>query len=270
MTGTGTDQMHGLGPLSPLLPAVQEAGRIAMAIYARDVDVASKPDGSPVTEADIAVNDVLCEALEHQFPGIAIVTEERVKTHVALAPGKPFFLVDPIDGTKEFIARTGEFTINVALVENGLPVAGIVSAPAMGRLFVGAQGDGAFEIAESGTVLRLGVRTCPDAMTAVASRSHGTPETEAFLADLGVTDRVSAGSSLKFCLLAAGEADVYPRFGPTMEWDTAAGQAVLAAAGGLVYAASGEPLAYGKPSYRNPHFIACSPGAARRCGLAAA
>ena len=261
--------MDASGRLAPLIPAIRKAERVALAVYERPVDVTTKSDGSPVTQADIAVNDILCEAIGRLFPSMAIVSEEREASHTLPDPGRPFFLIDPIDGTKEFIHHTGEFTINVALIENRMPVAGIVSAPALGRLFAGSAGLGAAEISAGGKIRRLGVRECPQAMTAVASRSHCTPETEAFLSRHGVAERVSAGSSLKFCLLAAGEADVYPRFGPTMEWDTAAGHAVLAAAGGQVYGAGGGPLTYGKTSCRNPDFIACSPGAARRCGLAA-
>ena len=267
-------QQSGLatGPYFPvdgpqgLVAVVVEAGHLAMAIYGRDFTVASKSDNSPVTEADRAVDAFLAPHLARLFPGIPVVTEEQADSHGQVITG-PFFLVDPIDGTKEFIARTGEFTINVALIEEGRPVAGIVSAPALERIFVGVTGKGAFEIAADGAQRRLAVRPCAADMTAVASRSHNTPATDAFLETNRITERVSAGSSLKFCLLAAGEADVYPRFGPTMEWDTAAGHAVLAAAGGMVLLEGGDPLAYGKPGYRNPDFIACSPDAARRCGL---
>ncbi len=255
------------GMLDALMPALRNAERVAMAIHDRAPDVQQKADGSPVTEADIAVNDIVCAALAEHMPSIPVVTEERAETHAAVEGGT-FLLVDPIDGTKEFVAKTGEFTINIALIVDGRPVAGIVSAPALGRLFVGVAGQGAFELMADGDQRPLEVRTCSDAMTAVASRSHCTPDTEAFLARHGVTERVSAGSSLKFCLLAAGEADVYPRFGPTMEWDTAAGHAVLAAAGGMVLLEDGATLAYGKPEYRNPNFIACTPGAASRCKLA--
>ena len=249
-----------------LFGLVLEAGVRAMAIYERDFSVSQKEDKSPVTEADHAVDAFLAPHLERLFPGIPVVTEERVETHGASIDG-PFLLVDPIDGTKEFIARTGEFTINVALILGTRPVAGIVYAPALDRMFIGIEGQGAFETSISGEPQPLKVRPCAVEMTAVASRSHNTPATEAFLETNRITERVSAGSSLKFCLLAAGEADVYPRFGPTMEWDTAAGHAVLAAAGGMVLLEGGDPLAYGKPGYRNPDFIACSPDAAHRCGL---
>jgi len=246
--------------IDALCALAQAGGEIAMRHYGRVGEVRSKADSSPLTAADIEVDACLCDGLAAAFPGIPVVTEERARSHVPGFAGRRFFLVDPIDGTKEFIQARGEFTINVALVEDGRPVAGVVGAPALGRLFCGVAGKGSFE-------LRDGVRTPlalaqPDngALTVVASRSHLTPETEAFLKANRVGRLTNAGSSLKFCLLAAGEADLYPRFGPTMEWDTAAGHAVLAAAGGVVEEISGLPLQYGKPGYRNPFFLAYTPG----------
>ncbi|GIL01118.1 MAG: 3'(2'),5'-bisphosphate nucleotidase CysQ [Alphaproteobacteria bacterium] len=239
-----------------------EGGRIAMRHYGEVGEVQAKADSSPLTAADLEVDQYLCEGLAARFPGTAVVTEERAATHAPERAASRFFLVDPIDGTKEFIQARGEFTINIALIEDRRPVAGVVCAPAIGRLFAGAAGAGAFEMPATGGPQRPLSLASPDneALVVVASRSHLTPETQHFLDTNRVGRLTNAGSSLKFCLLAAGEADLYPRFGPTMEWDTAAGHAVLAAAGGFVEEISGRPLEYGKPGYRNPFFIAYTPG----------
>ncbi len=237
-----------------------------MDIYERDFDIALKKDNSPVTEADLVVDEIIASALEKHFPHIPVVSEERTLGHVLNKEVEKFFLVDPIDGTKEFIKKTDEFTINVALIEHGIPIAGVVYAPAMGRLFIADIDGSALELDEKENKTPLSVRDCASSdLIAVASRSHNTPETQAFLDDYNIEECVSAGSSLKFCLLAAGEADIYPRFGPTMEWDTAAGHAVLRAAGGQVTNLDRSPLTYGKTDFRNPNFIASSPGAAKRC-----
>lgn len=241
---------------------VTEGGAIAMRHYGRVGEVIAKADNSPLTAADLEVDAYLCDMLAEHFPEIPVVTEERASTQRPGHAGNRFFLVDPIDGTKEFVQGRGEFTINIALIENGKPVAGVVCAPAVGRLFFGTAGQGAFEMPSGGGNARqLAFRT-PDnaALVVVASRSHLTQETQAFLDANRVGRLTNAGSSLKFCLLAAGEADLYPRFGPTMEWDTAAGHAVLSAAGGFVEEISGRPLDYGKSGYRNPFFIAYTPG----------
>lgn len=247
--------------IDDLIEVTLKAGETAMAFYARDHDVTIKQDNSPVTEADLAVDDLLFPVLRERYPDIPVVTEERAATQGVMPRQGKFFLVDPIDGTKEFIKKTGEFTINIALVEDGVPVAGIVYAPAIGRLFVGDISTGAREIDSAGNSMRMSVRGCGEDMTAVASRSHLTKDTEDFISQNKISDCVNAGSSLKFCLVAAGEADIYPRFGPTMEWDTAAGHAVLLAAGGQVLTCEGSPLSYGKPQFRNPYFIAASPTA---------
>ncbi|QKV18764.1 3'(2'),5'-bisphosphate nucleotidase CysQ [Oricola thermophila] len=248
-------------PIQDLMQITRQAGDTAMAIYSRKHDVAIKEDNSPVTEADLAVDNLLFPALTERYPEIPVVTEERAATQ-SIEPGRGrFFLVDPIDGTKEFINKTGEFTINIALIEDGHPVAGIVHAPAAGRMFVGTSSGGAYEIDEDGTSREIRVRACEANLTAVASRSHMTEDTELFISENKIGNCVNAGSSLKFCLVAAGEADIYPRFGPTMEWDTAAGHAVLSAAGGRVLTCDGSPLSYGKPKFRNPYFIAASPTA---------
>jgi 3'(2'), 5'-bisphosphate nucleotidase len=247
--------------IDDLIEATRQAGETAMEYYSRDHDVALKDDNSPVTEADLAVDNLLYPLLSGRYPEVPVVTEERATTHEAAHGHRRFFLVDPIDGTKEFIKKTGEFTINIALIENGHPIAGIVYAPAIRRMFVGDISSGAREIGPDGSSHKIAVRSCAAVPTAVASRSHLTKETETFISENKISDCVNAGSSLKFCLVAAGEADIYPRFGPTMEWDTAAGHAVLAAAGGRVLTCDGSPLSYGKPQYRNPYFIAASPTA---------
>ncbi|MEZ5871696.1 MAG: 3'(2'),5'-bisphosphate nucleotidase CysQ [Nitratireductor sp.] len=245
-----------------LADLVRHGGNIAMRYHGRLSSVEHKADNSPLTEADLAVDEFLCRELASAFPDIPVVTEERAATHASGFSGDRFFLVDPIDGTKEFVQSRGEFTVNVGLIENGIAVAGAVCAPAVGRLFAGAAGLGAFEEHSSGGERRV-LKAKPvdnNALVVVASRSHLTAETEAFIAANPVGKLANAGSSLKFCLLASGEADLYPRFGPTMEWDTAAGHAVLSAIGGKVEEISGEPLQYGKPGYRNPFFIAYTPG----------
>lgn len=245
--------------LVSIVAAVRHAADAALAIYRRHLDsgcaVRAKGDGSPLTEADLLVDALLWEALTRIAPDIPIVTEERTETHAVHAPR--FFLVDPIDGTKEFVRGTDEWTVNVGLIEDGVPTLGVIAAPALGRLFA-ADADGPWEMV--GVERRpLRVRPSPDAPTCVASRSHRTPETDAVLGLNNAGEIVAAGSSLKFCLIASGEADLYPRLGPTMEWDTAAGDAILRASGGRVRSLESGvlgPLRYGKPDWRNPHFVA--------------
>lgn len=244
--------------LEGLVDPVRDAGRLIMEIHRRGVASRDKPDGSPVTEADEAAEKVLLAALAEVAPGIAVISEENASSH-SIAPADCFFLVDPIDGTKEFLRPDGNgaFTVNIGLVIKGAPVMGIVFAPALDRLFCGLVGDGATETA-AGVSRDISVRPVPaGGALAVASRSHRDQETNDWLAANSITETVATGSSVKFCLLAAGEADVYPRFGPTMEWDTAAGDAVLRAAGGTVITPHGAPYEYGKPEYRNLPFIAC-------------
>ena len=239
-----------------------EAGEAIMEVYrAGDLDVAAKADDSPVTRADLAADRIISDGLTARFPGLPLVTEEQAETHRAAGPD--FLIVDPLDGTKEFVRRRGDFTVNIALVEAGQPTLGVVYAPARDRLFLTLPDGGAVEQTPAdGGERAIGV-TAPDnrALRIVASKSHRSDELEAYIARYDVADSVAAGSSLKFCLVAAGEADFYPRLGPTMEWDTAAGHAVLAAAGGLVIdRATMRPLAYGKPGFRNGHFLALAPG----------
>lgn len=234
-----------------------EAGEAIMAVYATDFAVRGKSDASPVTEADERAEAVILARLHDLTPDIPVVAEESVAAGHIPEVAERFWLVDPLDGTKEFINRNGEFTVNIALIEAGVPVLGVVFAPALGRMFGGAVGVGAF-VADPDSRRAIHVRHPPaDGLTVVASRSHGDAEAlDRFLYGRKVAALRSAGSSLKLCLVASGEADVYPRLGRTMEWDIAAGHAVLLAAGGLVSDLQGQPLRYGKPGFDNPHFAA--------------
>ncbi len=250
--------------IEALLATAVAAGRAALEIYRGAFTVTQKADQSPVTAADHAAEKLILQQLAQLAPGVPVVAEEAVAAGSIPQVGEEFFLVDPLDGTKEFIHRRGEFTVNIALIRRRAPTLGVVYAPVGGMLYAGNVATGrafrcphAADAAAPGAREPLRVRPVPAAgVTAVVSRSHSTPETEAYLEHYPITDRVSVGSSLKFCLVAAGEADLYPRLGPTMEWDTAAGHAVLVAAGGRVLAPGGEPLAYGKPDFRNSFFIA--------------
>lgn len=244
-----------------------EAGQAIMEVYARaDMDVREKIDASPVTEADEAADALISAGLAKAFPDLPLVTEEQAATHdLDVAT---FLIVDPLDGTKEFVKRRGDFTVNIALVEDRAPVLGVVYAPAKGRLFMtsadggAVEETGAFDPGVVGELRSITVaRPNNAALRIVASKSHRDQATDDYIDLYRVADAVSAGSSLKFCLVAAGEADFYPRLGPTMEWDTAAGHAVLRAAGGeVVERASHKPLLYGKNGFRNPHFLALAPG----------
>lgn len=248
---------------------MREASRIALSHYNgfdAATGVMSKADDSPLTRADIEVDAYLVAELAAAFPDIPVVTEEAAASHQLDVSGGTFFLVDPIDGTKEFINKRDEFTVNIGLIVKGFPVAGMVCAPALGRCFVGNVEAGAHEI-DLDTGASSPIRAIPpdpSGYMVVASRSHLSEETREFIERFEVRDMKSAGSSLKFCLIASGEADLYPRFGPTMEWDTAAGHAVLLAAGGFVNNLDGSPLGYGKPEFRNPWFIAGAKGAIDR------
>jgi len=242
-----------------------EAGELIMKVYATDFDVSSKDDQSPVTEADEKAEAVILAALTKIAPDIPVLAEEAVSAGDIPEIGDRFFLVDPLDGTKEFINKRGEFTVNIALIEHGRPVMGVVYAPAMDRLFVADSVSSAWQgLAKPGGDVPpvsdrkpMRIRNVSGGLIAVASKSHRTPETDEFLEKFEIAEIVSAGSSLKFCLIAAGEADLYPRMGRTMEWDTGAGQAVVEAAGGRVLQEDGKPLLYGKTDrgYDNPHFI---------------
>ena len=245
----------------------RHAAREIMRIYAGDLGERAKADKSPVTDADHAAEAIIVAGLRALTPGTPVVAEEemaagRVPVIGAIEAGGPFWLVDPLDGTKEFIKRNGEFTVNIALIEHGRPALGIVLAPAMGTLWRGATGLGADKSENDGDFVAIATRTPPtDGLTCCASRSHSVySDLDIWFEREGLTvaERVQTGSSLKFFLIAEGKADLYPRFGPTNEWDTAAGQGVLEAAGGEVVTTDGKPLAYGKPRFSNPHFIARS------------
>ena len=239
-----------------------------MEIYADpDFEVRSKGDASPVTEADEAADALISAGLRSAFPDVALVTEEQADSHGQTAT--TFLIVDPLDGTKEFVQRRGDFTVNIAYVVDGVPIRGVVYAPAKGRLFytnaVGqsVEETGQLEKDSVGVTFPISVSASPDneALMVVASKSHRDQVTDDYIARYGVRDMTSAGSSLKFCLVATGEADLYPRLGRTMEWDTAAGHAVLAGAGGQVVRFDDHtPLTYGKNGFENPFFIALAPG----------
>ena len=244
-----------------------EAGDRIMEIYEADeFDVKVKSDASPVTEADEAADAIISAGLRAAFPDVALITEEQAVSHTQSVD--TFLIVDPLDGTKEFINRRGDFTVNIAYVENGTPTRGVVYAPAKGRMFytrgdgAAVEEDGPFNKATPGAqrVIRV---TTPDngALMVVASKSHRDQATDDYIGQYAVKDMTSAGSSLKFCLVATGEADLYPRVGRTMEWDTAAGHAVLSGAGGHVVRFDDHtPLRYGKDGFANPFFIAHAPG----------
>lgn len=237
-----------------------EAGAAIMAVHAKsEISAAAKADASPVTEADLAADAIISAGLARAFPALPVVTEEQAASQIAQT-GR-FVLVDPLDGTREFLRRNGEFTVNIALIEGGVPIRGVVYAPALGRLFY-TLADGA-SVEETPEGLRALAVATPDnrALRVVASKSHRDSATDALIARYQVAELVSAGSSLKFALVAAGEADFYPRLGRTMEWDTAAGDALLRGAGGMVVNAHDlTPLHYGKAGFENPHFFAMAPG----------
>ncbi|TIS50588.1 MAG: 3'(2'),5'-bisphosphate nucleotidase CysQ [Mesorhizobium sp.] len=249
-----------------------DAGREVMRVFQEGCAVDKKSDSSPVTEADRESEKIILAGLRSAYPDIPCVAEEEVAAGITTPDlDGAFFLIDPLDGTKEFVNRRTDFTVNIALVRHGVPEVGVVFAPCTGRFFSGRPGkaeaievDGDYRIVGRRPIA---VRAGGTPLAVVASRSHNTPETEEFIRDLGAAEIVSIGSSLKFCLLAAAEADVYPRFGRTMEWDTAAGDAVLRAAGGMTRTLDGEPLVYGKRNqasdtdFANPHFIARGRGA---------
>lgn len=250
-----------------LLQGVDEIGCQVMVVYRRDFEVETKADNSPLTEADLLANRLLMTLLQDVLPDIPVLSEESeqapydIRRHWAR-----YWLIDPIDGTKEFVKRSDEFTINVALIENGVPVFGIVQAPALKQTWWGQKGEGAFKLSD-GESFPIQTRELPESghgsgkapWKIVGSRSHGTAAFEAFCRELPSHERVTMGSSLKLCLIAEGTADLYPRLAPTCEWDTAAAHAVLLAAGGDVLDASTlEPLRYNqKESLYNPFFIVC-------------
>ena len=264
MTAAASEDANVLSVLEAL---ALEAGARVMQIFRAGCAVERKQDASPVTEADHAAEAVILAGLRKAFPHVPCVAEEEVAAGIVPPDlGREFFLIDPLDGTKEFISQRTDFTVNIALVRDGVPEIGVVYAPCRGRLYLGRPGFAeVMEIGEDhapGTRRRIAVRAGGTPLTIVASRSHRTPETDRFIRSVAAAELVSVGSSLKFCLVAAGEADLYPRFGRTMEWDTAAGDAVLRAAGGTTETLDGAPLSYGKRNqpddadFANPYFIA--------------
>lgn len=238
--------------------AALAAGVAILKVYAEPFAVEQKPDASPVTEADRQAEAIIIARLRQAAPDIPVIAEELAAAgHLPAAAPPRFWLVDPLDGTREFIRRNGEFTVNIALVEESRPVLGVVHAPAQAATYWASEG-AAWRQRGGSAPERVTARQSPArGMIVVHSRSHLDEQSLAdFMAGLPQAERRISGSSIKFCLLAAGEADVYPRFGRTMEWDTAAGQAVLEAAGGTVKTRDGAPLRYGKPGFENPDFIA--------------
>jgi len=262
-----------LAPDSANLDAIAEvfaelavaAGDAVMRIYGGDVHARAKVDNSPVCDADLAAEDVILKGLAARLPHLPVFSEEAVAAGAKLEPSDAFILVDPLDGTREFLARNGEFTVNLGLILNGVPIAGVVYAPALADIWIAGTTAVFARVSPGATLPSPAQRTSLHArragqngLVALVSRSHDTPETESYLAQLPIKNRLSAGSSLKFCKIAEGLADIYPRFGPTMEWDTAAGDALLRRAGGTVRDEAGRLLAYGKFAERlkNSAFVA--------------
>jgi 3'(2'), 5'-bisphosphate nucleotidase len=244
--------------LEDLSEAAREAGEAILDVVRRGFDVETKQDASPVTIADRAAEAIILGALARAAPGIPVIAEEEVAAGRIPAHGDTYFLVDPLDGTKEFVRGGDDYTVNIGLIEHGQPKAGVVFAPATGRLHVGCVGLSA-SVRDAGGVKVIRTRRRGSELVAVASKSHLNQATIDYLRDAaGGCGYVAVGSSLKFCIVAEGEADIYPRVSPTSEWDTAAGHAILLAAGGLVDGPDGEPLSYGKTAFLNRAFVATS------------
>lgn len=247
-----------IAQLHTLCDIAVAAGREIMAVYAHGGETWRKDDDSPLTEADLRADAVIRQGLDAAFPGTFILSEESVSAGPATA--EVFFLVDPLDGTREFLKRNDEFTVNIAFVQGGKPVAGVVLAPALDEMFYAAHGLGAWKRGAAGEIQKIAVASRPasDVLRVIGSRSHGGDKLGAWLSTLkGEHSFLAAGSSLKFCRIAEGQADIYPRFGLTSQWDTAAAQCVLEVAGGCVTDLKGEPLRYGldRPIL-NPEFVA--------------
>jgi 3'(2'), 5'-bisphosphate nucleotidase len=241
-----------------VLDIARQAGEAILSIYNQEFDVEQKADDSPLTAADLASNKVIVEGLKSLDPDMPLLSEEGAKIPFETRSSWPqYWLIDPLDGTKEFIKRNGEFTVNIALIDQGNPVLGVVHVPVSGVSYIGRVGEGAWKISEDGVTQAIRVREQRGSPTLVAgSRSHAGDSLQRFLERLGDHEIVSMGSSLKLCLVAEGTADIYPRLGPTSEWDTAAAQAVVEAAGGMVTDTDMKPLRYNtKDSLLNPHFL---------------
>jgi 3'(2'), 5'-bisphosphate nucleotidase len=259
--------MHPLPPdvTSAVCRLADQAGALILGHYqawSADLRLANKADDSPLTQADLAAHDCIAKGLSKLTPNIPVVSEEDVDSHATRTQAVRYWLIDPLDGTREFLDRNGEFTVNIALIESGRSVWGVVHAPVPQQTYWGGPGLGAWRRDASGTVtLRSNLRHDRSAICRIlASKNHLNELTRAFIARIQPHVLLQAGSSLKFCRLAEGQADVYPRMSPTCEWDTAAAQAVLEGAGGSVINLQGHPLAYSKPELLNPHFIAAAPG----------
>lgn len=247
----------GMGTINQVCELALRAGEEIMQVYRGDFAVETKDDASPVTEADRRAEYLITKAIRAEITdAFPIVGEEAVSEgRTPDVTGQPFWLIDPLDGTKEFVKRGKEFTVNIALIEIGLPMLGVVHLPATGDMFWGSR-YGSFAVVAGGAPRQIACRPAPaDGLIAMVSRSHRTPEVDGFLADYRIKKEISAGSSMKFCRIATGQADLYPRFGRTMEWDTAAGHAVVRFAGGSVRKTDGNELMYGKPEFENPDFI---------------
>jgi 3'(2'), 5'-bisphosphate nucleotidase len=243
-------------PLERVVEIAKMAGGLIMGIYRGNMGISLKADGSPVTLADQIAHETILECLSKLTPHIPVVSEESARLDHLISSRDSFWLVDPLDGTKEFIQQNGQFTVNIALIEQGRPVLGVVYAPALDCLYAGYQTVAFIE--RAGVRTSISCRETPEiGLTVVGSRSHGDDHAlNAFLNGKAVHEIIPVGSSLKLCLIAAGKADLYPRLGRTMEWDIAAGHAILLAAGGMVNDLEGKPLTYGKPGLDNPHFVA--------------
>jgi 3'(2'), 5'-bisphosphate nucleotidase len=245
--------------LPPVLRLVTEAETAILGVYAAGHEVQYKSDDSPITRADRAAHEILSAGLTRLTPHIPVLSEEAAEQHARVVRGRwrEFWLVDPLDGTREFISRNGEFTVNVALVRDHRPVLGIVGAPVLGLTYYGAEGVGAFRLQAGQAPAPIHARPAANPLVVVGSRSHRGDSLDGVLAKLGPHELRPMGSSLKFCLVAEGSADFYPRLGPTSEWDTAAAQAVVEASGGAVTTLDGRPLRYNeRDTLLNPHFIA--------------
>lgn len=243
-----------------LVGVAREAGRAILEVYGTDFDVSRKEDHSPLTLADMRSHEIIAGSLKDRYPDIPVLSEEgREIPFEERRKWDRFWLVDPLDGTKEFIKKNGEFTVNIALVQDREPVAGIIYIPVSDRAFVADAGEGCFEISSGGRKrLTVSPISPGEPVRVVRSRSHPTPGLEQFLSLIPSHLVINRGSALKFCSLAGGEADFYPRFGPTWEWDTAAGQAIVTAAGGVMLDLSGKPFVYNKENLLNGPFLVSS------------
>ncbi|MBC8338606.1 MAG: 3'(2'),5'-bisphosphate nucleotidase CysQ [Rhodospirillales bacterium] len=260
MLNIGLDLLEQVGDIA------KRAGEEILKIYETDFAVEEKADTSPVTEADKRAEELILRSISmgitDKYP---IIGEEDFAAGNAPAIGDdPFWLVDPLDGTKEFVSRNGEFTVNIAIIDSGRPVMGVIHLPVTKTTYWGASA-GAFAQDGDEDERVISCRQAPaGGLTAMVSRSHRGPDMESFLSHYPIAEETTSGSSLKFCRIAEGAADLYPRLGRTMEWDTAAGHAILSAAGGKITDLDGNPLLYGKPGFENPHFIAQGPGVAKK------